>query len=114
MRTQALKKHFALVVLLGSVLALLLVACTPKTPPPSQAHEGQASLLHSEEEAALLVDEGSEDPSQDGDGDPAPSDDFAASPEQIDVCLNCHSDKEQLIATAAPKVEVVEESEGEG
>lgn len=34
--------------------------------------------------------------------------------EEVDACLDCHSDKERLIATADPEEEVVEESEGEG
>jgi len=31
-----------------------------------------------------------------------------------DHCLNCHTDKDRLIDTAAPEEEVVEESSGEG
>ncbi len=32
----------------------------------------------------------------------------------IDECLACHIDKEQLIATADPEEEVINENEGEG
>ncbi len=33
---------------------------------------------------------------------------------QVDQCIECHTDKDQLIDTAAPEEEVVEESEGAG
>lgn len=32
----------------------------------------------------------------------------------VDECLACHIDKEQLIATADPEEEVINENEGEG
>ncbi|MBN2043926.1 MAG: hypothetical protein JW757_02800 [Anaerolineales bacterium] len=35
-------------------------------------------------------------------------------PEMADECSTCHSDKERLIDTAAPVVEVEEENEGAG
>jgi len=34
--------------------------------------------------------------------------------EQVNYCVECHTDKEQLVDTAAPEDEVVEESEGAG
>jgi hypothetical protein len=33
---------------------------------------------------------------------------------QVDQCVECHTNKQQLIDTAAPEQEVVEESEGAG
>ena len=32
----------------------------------------------------------------------------------VDYCIECHSDKDQLIDTAAPEQEVISENEGEG
>jgi hypothetical protein len=33
---------------------------------------------------------------------------------EVDYCVECHTDKEALIATAKPEVEVASENEGEG
>jgi hypothetical protein len=44
----------------------------------------------------------------------APLETEVAVVEQVDYCLECHTDKDQLIDTAAPEEEVVEESEGAG
>lgn len=44
----------------------------------------------------------------------APTDEPVAAAESVDYCVECHSDKDTLIDTAAPVVEVVEESEGAG
>lgn len=49
-----------------------------------------------------------------GESLPAEIEEIAGAEEDSDACLDCHSDKEQLIATADPEEEVVEESEGEG
>lgn len=38
----------------------------------------------------------------------------AAQPDGVDYCLDCHTDKEMLINTAAPEEVVETESEGEG
>ena len=38
----------------------------------------------------------------------------AQKPDSIDYCIECHSDKDQLINTAAPEEEVISENEGEG
>ncbi|MCB2179842.1 hypothetical protein KQH54_01825 [bacterium] len=35
-------------------------------------------------------------------------------PEEVNECLNCHSDKQALIDTAKPEEEVVSENEGAG
>ena len=38
----------------------------------------------------------------------------AQKPDTVDYCVECHSDKDQLIDTAAPEEEVISENEGEG
>jgi hypothetical protein len=38
----------------------------------------------------------------------------AAPAEQVNYCVECHTDKAQLIDTAAPVEEVIKESEGSG
>ena len=35
-------------------------------------------------------------------------------PEAINYCLDCHTDKDQLISTAKPEEEVISENEGAG
>ena len=44
----------------------------------------------------------------------APVETEVAAAEQVDQCVECHTDKDTLINTAAPVEEVVEESEGAG
>jgi hypothetical protein len=44
----------------------------------------------------------------------APTQTESAPNKVVDQCVKCHTDKEQLIDTAAPEVEVVKESEGAG
>lgn len=44
----------------------------------------------------------------------APTQTEATPTEIVDQCIECHTDKDQLIDTAAPEEEVVEESEGAG
>lgn len=44
----------------------------------------------------------------------APTQTEVAAVAQVDNCVECHTDKDQLIDTAAPEEEVVEESEGAG
>lgn len=44
----------------------------------------------------------------------AVSDVLAQETAVVDECLACHIDKEQLIATADPEEEVINENEGEG
>lgn len=53
-------------------------------------------------------------PTETGESLAAEIEEIAGAEEPDNACLNCHSDKEQLIATADPEEEVVEESEGEG
>lgn len=44
----------------------------------------------------------------------APVETEVAVEETVDQCVECHTDRDQLIDTAAPEVEVEEESEGAG
>lgn len=44
----------------------------------------------------------------------APTQTEAVPAEQVNYCVECHTDKDQLVDTAAPEEEVVEESEGAG
>ena len=52
-----------------------------------------------------------EEPTDDQEADQ--EDDVAAEP-AVDSCIECHTDKDALIATAKPEVEVETENEGEG
>jgi nitrate reductase cytochrome c-type subunit len=113
LRTQTLKKHFALLVLLGAVMALLLAACSTETPAMTDGSE-ETALTIQDTALEIAVLGAAEEGSQTDDDETTAPDDVADSPEQVNACLNCHSDKEQLIATAAPEVEVTEEDEGEG
>ena len=48
---------------------------------------------------------------------PTPTEETAVLPTEepeLDECLACHTDKDQLIKTADPVVEVISENEGEG
>ena len=38
----------------------------------------------------------------------------AQKPDTVDYCVECHSDKDRLIDTAAPEAEAISENEGEG
>ena len=44
----------------------------------------------------------------------APAETEVAVADQVDQCIECHTDKDLLIDTADPEEEVVEESEGAG
>lgn len=111
---QGFLKHRLLIVVLAGLLVALMVACAgDQSPLAAGAGSSDASPSQSEVDAVLPVAQTSQDV-EEGQDNPDPSDDVAAAPQQVEACLNCHSDKEQLIATAAPVVEVAEESEGEG
>ncbi len=75
-----------------SLVAVALAACAPATMPPT------ATVLPTEEPAPTLAAP-----------TPAP-----AATEFVDYCLDCHSDKEQLVALAKPEVETESESKGVG
>ena len=85
-------KRFNLLLLFGTGL-LLLSACTAKTPSTVEPTEVMVTAT----EVA-----------------PTATEPVALEPE-VDTCLECHTDKDRLIDTAAPEEEAAEsESEGVG
>lgn len=114
MGMQQVKMQWLPAIIVAGLMVMLLVACAAEAPPLDTGVESNAlALAQSEGTGAVLQTQTSED-AEEGQEEPEQSDDVAAAPEQLNACLNCHSDKEQLIATAAPEQEVIEESEGEG
>ena len=63
-----------------------------------------AAVAQITDEAVEVSDAPAEDPTQ---TEMAPA-------EQVNYCIECHTDKDELVDTAAPEQEVVEESEGAG
>ena len=116
MNTQALKRQLALNILLVTVMALLLAACATDTPVMEMVDDETTGLYRDSDEAggAQAGDVAAGAASVDDEEQPEQSDDVAVGPDEVNVCLDCHSDKEQLIANASQEEEVVEESEGEG
>jgi len=83
-------------------VSLILVACNNASEPED--------IALSVEGSELIADTATEIP------DP-PTTDMATqepTPEVVDECLSCHTDKQRLIDTAKPEEEVVKESSGEG
>lgn len=122
MRTQHLLKHRHLTILLAAalfaVMVALLAGCgagdeaslVPGDAVDSTGGEPAADL---QTRAVAMTDSNAEAADEDAGADP-PDEPVAAAPDQANACLNCHSDKEQLIATAGPVLELEAESEGEG
>lgn len=87
------KKARFLFTLLLTLLLMSLSGCSGATPVPATPTEEPV-----EEESA-----------------PAPEPDTAVSElVEVDHCLECHTDKDQLIATAKEEEVVIAENEGEG
>ncbi len=69
-------------------LAVMLSACTQTSTPVAEVVQQPTTVLS-----------------------PTPQ---ATPTESVDYCLQCHTDKDQLILNARPEEEIVEESEGTG
>jgi hypothetical protein len=80
-----------LLIILSAPCLLLLAGCTTSTPAPTPESEPTALPT----EVPTLVPT------------PVPT-------EVVDYCVDCHTDKEQLISTAKPVVEAESESSGVG
>ncbi len=85
------RKFNLIFALLLTIFFLSLSGCTGATPP-------------SEEVAEEPTEEPAPEP------EPAP----VVEAEEVDHCLDCHTDKESLVSTAKPVEIVVAESEGAG
>lgn len=87
-----------------TVVALAISACAAaETPAPTAT---QAAVAAAESTATTAPTNTT-----------APSPTAANTPTEapvVDACVECHTDKDQLIDTAAPQEVVVEESEGAG
>jgi negative regulator of sigma E activity len=119
LRTQHLFKHrhnvFLLTAVLCAVMVVLLAACSANDAPPSDVSAGDIAAVELAASDIPLSGDAQTNEADDEDAnDEQASDQVAAAPQQLNACLNCHSDKEQLIATAAPEQEMEAESEGEG
>ena len=90
---------FAVMTLLA--LSLVLTGCGGDTPVEELAEAVIAEPVAAMEEEAVVEESTVETA-------------VALVEEPIDECLACHIDKEMLIDTADPIVEVISESEGEG
>lgn len=126
MRTQHLLKHRHRTILLAAalfaVMVALLAGCgtgdeaslVPGDAVDSTGGEPAADLQTAAPATTVSDAEAAdEDPGEDA-SEELPDEPVAAAPDQANACLNCHSDKEQLIATAGPVLELEAESEGEG
>ena len=85
-----MKKIRILLPLMLTLLLMSLSGCADATPVPEETHTEEP------EEAA-----------------PAPKVDTVVAEVEPDHCLDCHSDKDRLIETAGPVIEI-DESESEG
>ena len=118
-------KNTKLLVLL--ILILLLIGawgCTTASPTseptaavaqvseaPVQTEAPVITEAPEETEAVIETEEPTEEPTQEPTDEPT-----EAAPAQVseDACLDCHSDQQMLIDTAAPVEEVESENEGAG
>jgi hypothetical protein len=93
------RKVKTLVGLLIGLLVIGLAACATQTAVPAQIAPpiSQAPPTAAPTEGVVI-----------------PTDEPIAELETINQCLVCHTDKDMLIETAAPEVEVIKESEGVG
>ncbi len=97
--------------LLAVCMAAWLAACTAERTTGLAPEANPAAML----EGQAVAGSGQQAEEEAGDvGASQQSDQVADLPEQDNACLNCHSDKQRLIETAAPEQEVHEESSGEG
>ena len=100
-------KKAALIALI-TALFLMLSACSAAEnqipAEPAAGESAQAEAVTPEEPAAENIEDGSQEETT-----------VAALPtEQVDYCLECHTDKETLTALAKPEEKAEAESEGVG
>jgi hypothetical protein len=101
-------RKISLLCLLLVLLAMVLGGCS-ENPEMSEEPTEMAS-------AEVADAPTSEDPIADTDtsDDEEAEEDLVAAVEEVDFCVECHSDQTMLTQTADPEVEVESESEGEG
>jgi hypothetical protein len=103
-----------MIAILGSCIFVSLPggSIVPRT--PTQAEAAPQTDIRAEK--AVPVAEVAIEPTAEEKETPteAPVETEIAVVNQVDQCVECHTDKEQLINTAAPEEEHVEESEGAG
>jgi PBP1b-binding outer membrane lipoprotein LpoB len=97
-------RKISLLCLLLILLALVLGGCSEN---PEMSDEPT-------ETAPTEVDPTSTSADTEAPDDEAPEDDPVGAVEEVDFCIECHSDQTMLTQTADPEVEVESESEGEG
>ena len=107
-------RKFSLLCLLLILLAMDLWGCS-KSPEPSDLPTEVASTEIKtpmvSEDAASATDEESESSLDNADQQDEPVGDTVA---VESYCVDCHTDQEMLVDTAAPVVEVESEDQGEG
>lgn len=95
---------FRILVWIG-LLLLLLTACgqsasVPVAESPAEEPIAASSQVSEAAPVAAVVDSAAEE--------------GVAVQEEVDYCLECHTDKQMLIDTAKPEEEVIAENSGEG
>jgi len=89
----------SLVAVLVGLLVMGLAACATQTAVPAQAVPQPQVAPPTAAPVEVVV---------------IPTEAPIEEPEPVNECIVCHTDKDMLIETAAPKVEVIKESEGVG
>ncbi|MDX1435795.1 MAG: hypothetical protein R3335_03220 [Anaerolineales bacterium] len=103
-----MKKSIAFCIFLG-----LMAACSPAAPAAQTGQPETEEPSPVVEATATVIVPTVEEPTIEPTAEVA---DPTATMEvtEVDSCLECHSEKDQLVAVAEPEQEVISESKGEG
>jgi hypothetical protein len=102
-------RKIPLLCLLLILLATLVGGCSGN---PEMAEEPTKTAPVEVAATSTPADTVADDPENSVDDES--EDNLVANVEEVDYCIECHSDQAMLTDTAAPEVEVESESEGEG